>query len=222
MKEKQEKRRMEKSFSLEQYLEGKSPLQPERLALPTDEELDAAEAEFDRIVCERNDETRKKKPATKRLLRWWPIAAAAVVAFAFILAPHSKDKEVIAPTVVTTTQPSQASLVTTPHINTPTNVNPPKNEKAPRIVERKQQTATIPAKAISEPSIPTRTDSLEYYITRLEAEMNAIGDSVSRAHMERLIAADARLQQLVDRIIHGEVEQAMNTAADSTSEYINF
>ena len=164
MKEKQEERRMEKSFSLEQYLEGKSPLQPERLALPTDEELDAAEAEFDRIVCERNDETRKKKPVTKRLLRWWPVAVAAVVALAFILAPHSKDKEVIAPTVVTT-QPSQASLVTTPRINTPTNVNPPKSEESPRIVERKQQTATIPAKAISEPSIPTRTDSLEYYIT---------------------------------------------------------
>lgn len=222
MKEKQEERRMEKAFSLEQYLEGKSPLQPERLALPTDEELDAAEAEFDRIVCERNDETRKNKTATKRPLRWWPIAAAAVVAFAFILAPHSKDKEVIAPTVITTPQPSQASLVTTPHINTPTNVNPPKNEKAPRIVERKQQTVTIPAKTLSEPSIPTRTDSLEYYIARLETEMDAIGDSVSRAHMERLIAADARLQQLVDRIIHGEVEQAMNTAADSTSEYINF
>ena len=63
---------------LEQYLEGKVPLHPERLGLPAEEELDAAEAEFDRIVAA------KRKPA--RLIPLWPWAAAvaAVVIVLFI------------------------------------------------------------------------------------------------------------------------------------------
>lgn len=66
---------------LEQYLAGKAPLHPERLALPSEEELDAAEKEFDRFVA------KKKQPA--RLIAFWPFAAAvaAVLVVAFLLRP---------------------------------------------------------------------------------------------------------------------------------------
>ena len=60
-------------------------------------------------------------------------------------------------------------------------------------------------------------------IARLEAEMANIDDSVSAAHLEKLIAADARLQQLVYRIVGKQTEQALNELQkDSTANYINF
>ena len=66
-------------------------------------------------------------------------------------------------------------------------------------------------------------DRLNYYIARLEAEMDALDDSVSSARVEQLIAADVRLQQLVNRIVKEQVEQAMNEQAkDSTANYITF
>lgn len=60
-------------------------------------------------------------------------------------------------------------------------------------------------------------------IARLEAEMESIDDSVSAAHLEQLIAADARLQQMVYRIVGKQTEQALNEIErDSTANYINF
>ena len=67
------------------------------------------------------------------------------------------------------------------------------------------------------------TDQLNDYIARLEAEMEAVDDSVRSAHLEKLIAADYRLQQLVNRIVKVEEERAMNELKkDSTANYINF
>ena len=66
-------------------------------------------------------------------------------------------------------------------------------------------------------------DQLNEYIARLEAEMEAVDDSVRSAHLEKLIAADVRLQQLVNRIVKDEAEQAMREIQkDSTANYINF
>ena len=66
-------------------------------------------------------------------------------------------------------------------------------------------------------------DELADCIARLEAEMENIDDSVSAAHLEQLIAADARLQQMVYRIVGKQTEQALNEMEkDSTANYINF
>ena len=66
-------------------------------------------------------------------------------------------------------------------------------------------------------------DKLNYYISLLEAEMEAVDDSVRAAQLEKIIAADFRLQQLVNRIVKGEEERAMNELQkDSTANYINF
>ena len=60
-------------------------------------------------------------------------------------------------------------------------------------------------------------------IARLEAEMENLDDSVNSKHVEKLIAADARLQQMVYRIVGKQAEQAMNKIQnDSTANYINF
>jgi len=66
-------------------------------------------------------------------------------------------------------------------------------------------------------------ENLADCIARLEAEMEKLDDSVSSAQVERLIAADTRLQQMVYRIVGKQVEQALNKIQnDSTANYINF
>ena len=64
---------------LDRYLAGEAPLHPERLDLPTDEELDAAEAEFDRIMAERESQAVIEDKPRARIVRLWPWAAAASV-----------------------------------------------------------------------------------------------------------------------------------------------
>ena len=62
---------------LDRYLAGEAPLHSERLELPTDEELDAAEAEFDRLMAERESQTIAEEKPRGRVVRLWPWAAAA-------------------------------------------------------------------------------------------------------------------------------------------------
>ena len=80
---------------------------------------------------------------------------------------------------------------------------------------------TSPAKPQTDTA--SAAENLAYYIARLEAEMENLDDSVSSARVEQLIAADVRLQQLVNRIVGKQVEQAVNELKkDSTAQYINF
>ena len=66
-------------------------------------------------------------------------------------------------------------------------------------------------------------ENLANCIARLEAEMESLDDSVSSAQVERLIAADYRLQQMVNRIVGKQAEQAMNKVLnDSTANYVSF
>jgi len=67
------------------------------------------------------------------------------------------------------------------------------------------------------------TDQLDEYIALLEAEMEALDDSVRAAHLEKLIAADDRLQRLVNSILKDDADQAMKELQkDSTANYIYF
>ena len=75
--------KMNKEELLEQYLTGKSPLHTDHLNLPSEEELDAAEAAFDKMVAER------KKPARRIALWAWPISIAAAIAIAVVIAKGS-------------------------------------------------------------------------------------------------------------------------------------
>lgn len=66
-------------------------------------------------------------------------------------------------------------------------------------------------------------ENLADCIARLESEMEKLDDSVSSAQIERLIAADFRLQQMVNRIVGKQAEQAVNKIQnDSTANYISF
>lgn len=213
---------------LERYLNGELPLQTELTELPTDEELDATEAEFDRIVA-------KRKPLSRRILRWWPMAAtAAVVALAFFVLDYPQVDYPGSPESPPEPVQKEHSVLSSWH---------PVRERAVTIADEglqlsKHSVPSLTGRAGGESSggesrkssggdssksSSSSTDSLRYYLARLEAEMQAVNDSVAREHLEQLIATDAHLQQLVQRIVHAEVETAMNPApADSTANYLNF
>ena len=90
-------------------------------------------------------------------------------------------------------------------------------------VQQTVKTAKQPVKENETISVAIVNDRLNYYISQLEAEMEAVDDSVRTAHLEKIIAADFRLQQLVNRIVGEEEQQALNEMEkDSTANYINF
>ena len=85
------------------------------------------------------------------------------------------------------------------------------------------QTTKRPTPQTTKQPTPQTTESLADCIARLEAEMENLDDSVSSAQVEKLIAADARLQQMVNRIVGKQVEQAINEIQnDSTANYLSF
>ena len=65
----------EQSELLDRYLAGDAPQHSERLELPSDDELNEAEAMFDQMVAEKQAETATEKKS--RIVRLWPWAAAA-------------------------------------------------------------------------------------------------------------------------------------------------
>ena len=84
------------SAFLDQYLQGKHPIDGESLELPTDSELDRDEALYDALLAE-------KKPAKR--IKLWPyaisvIAVAASIVLAFILWPDKSTKSTVEAPVV--------------------------------------------------------------------------------------------------------------------------
>lgn len=62
---------------VDRYLAGEAPLHPERLAVPTDEELETAEAAFDRLMAGREPSTITEDKPHRRVVSLWRWAAAA-------------------------------------------------------------------------------------------------------------------------------------------------
>ena len=103
-------------------------------------------------------------------------------------------------------QPQETSIVVS-------NVQP----KHSNIVRKRHDSAK------EENTLSSSSERLQYYIAKLEAEMKNLDDSVREAHLEKLIAADEHLQQLVYSIVNDKAEQTINELQkDSTANYINF
>ena len=114
---------------------------------------------------------------------------------------------------VETSQPAEQPLVAQAE---------PVQPKQPTVVKRQvPQSEAVESKPMNADASPT--ESLADCIARLEAEMDGLDDSVGSAQLEKLIAADARLQQMVNRIVGKQVEQATNEfKRDSTTNYVSF
>lgn len=145
-----------------------------------------------------------KRQAKHRYLRW-AIAAVIVtllISGATLLWPQQASDPQMATTsnVILNNQPNdtkQQPLLPPTEIQQPV---PPKAKK--KAVKRRQTSAT---------------DSLNYYIARLEKELENVNESTYNTKAEEVLRADARLQKLVQRIMIGELTkdnvpaEALNT-----------
>lgn len=159
--------------------------------------------------------------------RYWPYITAAIAVAASILLlivlhlgkGQPEQRPVMAEKVTAPTdsiRPMQHQTATTDATEHPVvaQAAPAKPRARKAMVDQPQKPNADSASAAEE---------LADCIARLEAEMENIDDSVSAAHLEQLIAADARLQQMVYRIVGKQTEQALNEIEkDSTANYINF
>lgn len=149
-------------------------------------------AEYDRIVSHRS--------AKLRLLRWAVAAAIAIflIAGAAILWPQQTSELQIAATDVAID-------------NKPADIKPP----ALVFPKEVQKAARKEKKNVRHRQAST-TDSLQYYIARLEKELENVNESTYTAKAEEVLRADARLQRLVQRIMMGEL-----TKDDMPAEALN-
>lgn len=178
-------------------------------------------ADFSERLMKRMEESvSTKKPRHRHV---WLYATIGTIAASFLLLltiPYINKVETKEQTVVTQRhvkqditmksekqlQPQETSIVVS-------NVQP----KHSNIVRKRHDSAK------EEDTLSSSSERLQYYIAKLEAEMKNLDDSVREAHLEKLIAADEHLQQLVYSIVNDKAEQTINELRkDSTANYINF
>jgi hypothetical protein len=153
-------------------------------------------AEYDSIVA--------KRQARRRYLRWTIAATIAIVLAigATVLWPKQKAISLVATTnAIQKPQPiptAQDTVLVAQQFPIP-------KQKRSHTIKHQQVSKQV-----------STIDSLQYYIVRLEHELENVSDSTYTAKAEQVIRADARLQKLVQRIMIGELtkddvqEEAMN------------
>lgn len=154
-------------------------------------------AEYDSIVSQRRGK--------HRVLRWAiaAVVVALVAAGTIVLWPKE--------------QVNEEMVVIKERVSSP---QKPELEKTAAITPPIAKPITTPKKAknrVRQPATAKAQDSLEYYIARLEKELDEVTDSINyTTKAEQIIRADARLQKLIQRIMIGEL-----TKDDQYTESMN-
>jgi hypothetical protein len=153
-------------------------------------------AEYDSIVA--------KRQARRRYLRW-TIAATIAIVLAIGAAVLWPKQEAIS--LVATTNAIQKSqpIPTAQDTVLVAQQSPIPKQKRSHTIKHQQVSKQV-----------STIDSLQYYIVRLEHELENVSDSTYTAKAEQVIRADARLQKLVQRIMIGEL-----TRSDEPSAALN-
>ena len=148
--------------------------------------IDDETAEYDRIIGQRK--------AKRRFLRW-AVAAVLIImvaAGAIVFWPRKHVSENII------AKKESVSTLQKPEVEETAAITPPIAK--PVVTPKKAKNR------VRHPATAKTNDSLEYYIARLEKELDEITDSMNyTAKAEQIIRADARLQKLIQRIMIGEL-----------------
>lgn len=142
---------MDKKQIIEDYLQGRHPMEQHSWELPSAQELDNAEAEFDRLMEARN------KP--RRRLRLWPLAAAACVAgiiAIFLAPPREANVEPEKQPVVAEQKEKQEETIASSQEPRVESQQPIASSQEPRV--EKQQT-TVKAEQLTASSQQPRVES---------------------------------------------------------------
>ena len=236
---------MDKKLLIDQYLQGKHPIDGESWELPTADELDRDEALYDALLAERPSKSPLKGDFTSilrggrtgswgQLGRWALGAAAAVVLVAALFTwksfkPQNPSQQVkttakLAPQENTPKAVEKCTVEETPtlHGGKP---NAPRR-KARRPTMHFDTPQPVVAEAVSKSTdtvvLTNAADSLYYYLTILENQMGDCRDSTCLAELTGLMKADERIKSLVNKIIHKQVESAYQEEylVDTTTRYV--
>ena len=211
---------MNKKRIIDDYLAGKHPLEHEEWELPMADELTHAEEEYDRLLAERREPKRRIMPL---VLKW--AAAAAVVAAVVILGtwrtntpqpmPPNDMPKVQAEATEDTTRRNREDNTLKPqtqHVVFSHATGGKKKRHMPVIKEAPNAMDSLPLVNDSV-MLATTADSLNFYLTKIEKEMENIEDSLYMEGIAHLMEVDARLQRVVNRLVGKQVETAMQSKA---------
>ena len=163
-------------------------------------------ATYDRLVAKRHSRRRTIRWAVAAVLTVFIAAGATVLwphderpAGGDTIAAHETKAESAAGQDAKTAAGQEAKTAVVPEPTVPVT-------HAPAVAQQSGATR-VKARATHSPKAVNTTDSLQYYIARLEQELAQVTDSGYTAKAEQIIRADARLQRLVRRIMAGEIER---------------
>ena len=221
---------MDKKLLIDSYLEGKRPIEQQKWELPSESELDRDEALFDEILAEKKNKTPLLRGrgwgwvsaaavliAVVALFTWWNFKPQQPTQLAEKTEEPVKQKDaskVIEKRDVVKTQTSNVTIA---------NVKRDNRKRQTSRLESSQPTIADKVQTASETPVLTNTaDSLYYYLTQLENQMGDCRDSTCLAELTDLMRADERIKDLVNKIIHKQVETAYQEEylVDTTTRYI--
>jgi len=221
---------MDKKLLIDEYLQGKHPIEGKKWELPTAEELDRDEALFDALVAEKKQASRFTKTIGRTLLAIAAVLVAVLALFTWKshkpqnqpqlaekteeIAPQENTPKVVEKRNVVKTQTSNVTIANVKRDD--------RKRQVPRL-ESSQPTIADEAQTSTEtPVLANAADSLYYYLTQLENQMGDCRDSTCFAELGNLMQADERIKGLVNKIIHKQVETAYKEEylVDTTTRYI--
>lgn len=161
---------------------------------------------YDRLVAKRHSRRRTVRWAVAAVLTVF-IAAGAIVLWPHDESPAGGDTIAAHETKAKTAVGQDAKTVVGPEANPAVVPEPAAPVTHAPAVAQQSGATSVKARATHSPKAANTTDSLQYYIARLEQELAQVTDSSYTAKAEQIIRADARLQRLVRRIMAGEIER---------------
>ena len=221
---------MDKRLLIDQYLQGRHPIEQKSWELPTADELDRDEALYDALL-----EERKHSPLLwrGRGRLWVSIAAVLAIVFALFtwkfITPQAPTQQPVqtAELDVPEDTPSDTSKLGTP--NSPTRhvklANTTRLVGQLDVASLKTKQPVLAETAPQESDsvvLANAADSLYYYLTQLEDQMGDCRDSTCFAELGNLMRADERIKDLINKVIHRQVETAYQEEylVDTTTRYI--
>ena len=176
-----------------------------------------APTDFTERVMKRIEEQPSAFQSKRRWVWLYPTIAAAAASVLLLLTLHRNDNHV---------DPKQAQPVVTQQTEQKdSTVKTEKKEPKPMIAQEKpatdktraaiqRRTATVVAHKVST-TIPA-TDSLDYYIDKIERELAQVDESLYIERMNKVIRADERLQRIVNSyILHTLDKEGRPQTADN-------
>ena len=236
---------MDKKHFIDEYLNGKRPIEQEKWELPTESELDRDEALFDAILAEKKQASRFTKTIGQGLLAIAAVLIAAVALFAWWDFKPQGQPQLAETKEVPVEQKDTIKVIEKPH-ESKTQSSHEKSANFTQEVSKVHTRSLKTAQATSaeeKASTPTplhgegrkeasllggrleggsAADSLYYYLTQLEKQMGDCSDSTCLAELTNLMRADERIKDLMNKIIHKQVETAYQEEylVDTTTRYI--